>query len=278
VAETGQNCGEIDMPQWRKLWTKALDSDDVNDMPDDFTRLLWLMLPLVLDREGRIADKAALVRSRVFPLRNDVSLEAVDAALEWYAERGMIRRYCVDGRRYLFIPTWHKHQGPCEREAESNYPAPPEVEPSAKLFSEWPDLDMTSSKDESRPTQDLLMTNSCTEVEVDVEEKKKEIAPLAPVPSSSGEKQPTNGLTVAGKEYFLQFNRKRWATPQQKTTFEQAECEVGTEAMLAAIAWAATKGIADIGAIAKTAHKIACEKSGVTAPGRIAIDHTGGQM
>lgn len=36
------------MPQWRKLHTKSLDSLDINDMPDDFCRVLWLMLPLAL--------------------------------------------------------------------------------------------------------------------------------------------------------------------------------------------------------------------------------------
>jgi hypothetical protein len=36
------------MPQWRKLWVKATESLDINDMPDDFHRLLWLMMPLDL--------------------------------------------------------------------------------------------------------------------------------------------------------------------------------------------------------------------------------------
>jgi len=71
------------MPQWRKLHSKTLDSLDVNDMPDDFTRLLWVILPLILDRCGRGIDSAAWVRAKAFPLREDVTPEAVATALDW---------------------------------------------------------------------------------------------------------------------------------------------------------------------------------------------------
>lgn len=41
------------MPKYRKLWIKTVESHDINEMPDDFTRLLWVLLPLGLDSEGR---------------------------------------------------------------------------------------------------------------------------------------------------------------------------------------------------------------------------------
>ena len=34
------------MPRYRKLHTKTLESLDINDMPDDFCRLFWTLLPL----------------------------------------------------------------------------------------------------------------------------------------------------------------------------------------------------------------------------------------
>jgi len=67
-----------------------------------------------------------------------------------------------------------------------------------------------------------------------------------------------NGPTTPGSiEFFQQFGRKRWATPQQRETFENTEAEVGTTAMLAAVKWAAENGIARVPAICKTAKKIA---------------------
>jgi hypothetical protein len=59
-------------------------------LPDDFTRLLWVILPLGLDREGRGLDNASWVKAKIMPLRTDVTLEQVEAALTWYAERGLI--------------------------------------------------------------------------------------------------------------------------------------------------------------------------------------------
>lgn len=69
---------------------------------------------------------------------------------------------------------------------------------------------------------------------------------------SAGEK-PSPTLTVAGKEYFKQFNRKRWGTPAQRDLFEQTEHDVGTDVMLKAVKWAAVKKIADVQSIASAA-------------------------
>jgi hypothetical protein len=59
------------------------------------------------------------------PLRVDVTLEQVETAVAWYAQRGMIERYCVDGRCYFQMLTFRHHQGNTSKEAESRFPPPP---------------------------------------------------------------------------------------------------------------------------------------------------------
>lgn len=113
------------MPQWRKLHTDLLESWTFVEMPDDFTRLLWVLLPLILDREGRGIAHPAWVRARLFPLRSDVSDEQVAAALDWFAARGLLVPYTVDGRSYFYLPDWYARQGDTSREAPSHYPSPP---------------------------------------------------------------------------------------------------------------------------------------------------------
>lgn len=140
------------MPTWRKLHTKATESLDINDMPDDFHRLLWVMLPLGLDREGRGLDNAGWVKAKIMPLRTDVTPEMVEQALTWYAEHGMIERYQVESRSYFWVPTFTRYQGNTQREAESEYPAPPDQRESY-----------------SRPTHDQLVSKSSSDVDVDVE-------------------------------------------------------------------------------------------------------------
>ena len=113
------------MPTWRKLHTKITESLDFNGMPDDFTRLLWVLLPLALDKEGRCLDHAGLIKAKTMPLREDVELGKIEEALQWYDQAGMILRYEADGVRYICIPTFNEHQGKREREAESKIPPPP---------------------------------------------------------------------------------------------------------------------------------------------------------
>ena len=124
------------MPQYRKLYTKTLESLDIAKMPDDFTRLTWLMLPLVCCREGRGMDYATWLRSKLYPLRQDVTDDMVQDAFDWFASNGMIVRYQVDGRRYFYIKTWFEYQGNTSKETASIYPGPELVKSSARVTPE----------------------------------------------------------------------------------------------------------------------------------------------
>lgn len=127
------------MPKYRQLHTKIIDSFDFNEMPDDFCRVTWVLLPVILDREGRGIDNPTWIRSKMYPMRPDVTNDNIMAAFDWFAERGMIVRYQVGSRSYFYIPTWKEYQSGTEREAVSILPAPPS---------------------NSRPTHDLLMSKS----------------------------------------------------------------------------------------------------------------------
>jgi hypothetical protein len=157
------------MPEWRKLHVKITESLDVNDMPDDFTRLLWVLLPLVACSEGRGMDNPSWLRSRTMPLRDDVSIEKVEAAMQWYAQRGMIQRYTVGGRGYFQIVRFAHYQS-TQREAESDYPGPSDADDDESATQE-----LVPSN--SGVTQELVPSNSVLDVDVDVDiDKEKEIA------------------------------------------------------------------------------------------------------
>lgn len=115
------------MPKYRQLHTKIVDSFDFAEMPNDFIRLFWLLLIVIVDSEGRGIDNPAWIRSRMFPLRPDIDIEEIEAAMEWLAKRQMIRRYQVDGRRYFDLPTFHTYQSGTDKEARSTLPACPDL-------------------------------------------------------------------------------------------------------------------------------------------------------
>lgn len=173
------------MPQWRKLHVKTIDSVDINDMPDDFHRLTWLMLPLILDSAGRAIDNSAWLRSKLYPMRQDVTPAQVDAVLDWCAERGMVDRYQVGTRKFFQVPTFEKYQGKTDREAVSVIPEKPK-----KPLKNKP----VQVKTNSGPTQDLGPDWSGLDVDVDAEETRGDATSGAHAPVA--EVDPVKELAV----------------------------------------------------------------------------------
>lgn len=142
-------------PKYRQLHCKIVESFSVNDMPDDFTRLFWVLLPIALDSEGRGISNPVWIRSKLFPLRMDVTDQMIGAAYLWLHEHGMINIYTVEGRTYFNIPTWHEYQTGTDKEAPSHLPAPEEAErisaPGEPLL-----------QSNSRPTPELVQSNSAS--------------------------------------------------------------------------------------------------------------------
>lgn len=113
------------MPKYRNLHLKIVDSFDFNEMPDDFTRVTWMLLTLIVDSEGRGIDNAAWIKSKMYPMREDVTDQAIKRAFDWFAARQMIVRYAAAGRSYFYIPSFKTYQSHLEREAKSLLPEPP---------------------------------------------------------------------------------------------------------------------------------------------------------
>jgi hypothetical protein len=114
------------MPTWRKLHVKTTESQSVQELPDDFHRLLWVLLPLGLDREGRGIFNPAWIKSKVMPLRVDVTSERIFDAMMVFVDRGMVETYTVNGRDYFWVPTFPVYQGNTSKEAPSHLPEPPD--------------------------------------------------------------------------------------------------------------------------------------------------------
>ena len=209
------------MPRYRKLYVKTTESLDINDMPDDFTRLMWVLMPLGLCQEGRGIDNAAWIKSKLFPLRIDVTQEMISTAMDWYEQRGMVRRYQINGRPYFCVPTFRTYQGDTSREADTNYPPPPE-----------------ESAPHSRPTHDPLTTNSSSYTDAnantDPDANTDAEASSADAPSSPG---PTPAEVVF-LEVFGPF-----AYEQDRKDILAVETQVGATTAEAVIRWAKRKRI-----------------------------------
>lgn len=85
-------------------------------------RLLFEGLWLLADREGRLEDRPERIRAELFPYE----AIAVDPMLDDLAAvDDLIVRYEVNGRRFIAVTNFAKHQRPHVRESASVIPQPP---------------------------------------------------------------------------------------------------------------------------------------------------------
>lgn len=84
------------------------------------TRLMFIGLWTLADREGRMEDRPVRIKMSLFPA------DPIDAddLLQQLHDAGFILRYEVDGVAYIEVTAFTKHQNPHYKEAPSTIPAP----------------------------------------------------------------------------------------------------------------------------------------------------------
>jgi hypothetical protein len=85
-------------------------------------RLLFAGLWCLADRAGRLEDRPKRIRAEVLPYDDG----SVDDMLDELNRAGFILRYRVDGKRFILVRNFARHQNPHCREPESTIPSPGE--------------------------------------------------------------------------------------------------------------------------------------------------------
>jgi len=96
-------------------------SDTVEQMTW-FEECFWHRLIVNCDDYGRMDARPAVLKSRLFPLKERMTLKDVSGALTRLADIGCVVLYECDGHPYLYLPTWEVHQ--TIRAKKSKYPEP----------------------------------------------------------------------------------------------------------------------------------------------------------
>ena len=131
----------------RTVKPEFFQNRDLCVLPFEY-RLLFQGLWCYADREGRLEDDAQLLTALIFP-RDPVDVELGLIAL---AAARLIERYEVDGRRYLLVVNFTKHQNVNHREPVSTLPAPPVSRPGTPGHAWAEQGDARASRgDESAP-------------------------------------------------------------------------------------------------------------------------------
>lgn len=102
-------------------------SDKINSL-SDFEFRLWVGLITQADDMGRGDARPAVIKGRVFPLRERVSVKDIDTAVHGLAAKGCVSLYTVGGKPYFWFPTWGNHQR--VRNCKIKYPGPEDADSS----------------------------------------------------------------------------------------------------------------------------------------------------
>jgi len=128
------------MPRARNIKPGFFKNEDLVELPFEY-RLLFVGLWTLTDRAGRMEDRPKRIKMEVFPA-DDVD---IDTGLDALQDRGFIRRYVVDGARYIQVLNFEKHQSPHVKEAASTLPAPDEHRASTGQAPDKPDINPPDS-------------------------------------------------------------------------------------------------------------------------------------
>ena len=104
-------------------------SDDIDGL-SWFEEVVFYRLLVNCDDYGRFDGRPAVLKNRLFPLKESVTLKSVTEAVHTLASAGLVVLYEYEGKPYLYIPTWTKHQN--VRAKRSKYPEPPVDNPVEK--------------------------------------------------------------------------------------------------------------------------------------------------
>ena len=113
------------MAKGRMINNKITGDKRINDLSDDTNRLAFTWLVTFADIEGRTYGDPAMVRSLLFPRRDDVTIERMTKYLQEWHEQGLVIWYEADGDKWIQFSGFKKNQylRP-DREPASEIPEP----------------------------------------------------------------------------------------------------------------------------------------------------------
>jgi hypothetical protein len=114
------------MAQKRMLYSNIWESGQIAKLSKP-ARLLYIGTITIADDDGRFKANPSLLRSKVFPLDEDVTVADVSTWLKEIIDVGLITTYEVAGEIFAFHPNWTKYQTlRADRKKDSLIPLPPD--------------------------------------------------------------------------------------------------------------------------------------------------------
>lgn len=136
------------MARTRSIKPGFFDNDVLGDLPP-LTRLLFIGLWCIADREGRLEDRPRKIKKAILGY-DDVDSDGVDKMLQALQDSGFIIRYEAAGERYIQVINFVKHQNPHMKEKPSEIPPPGTDAPAIHRTPEAREPESQETKEEHK--------------------------------------------------------------------------------------------------------------------------------
>jgi hypothetical protein len=108
----------------RIIKESIVTSDNLNELSPE-EEVFFYRLMVVCDDFGRMDARPQIILAKCFPLKTHIiKIEKIITWLKALRQQDLLRIYEVEGKQYLYMTTWDKHQQ--KRAKKSKYPEPPD--------------------------------------------------------------------------------------------------------------------------------------------------------
>lgn len=104
-----------------RILKESICTSDSLDQLNSFQENVFYRLIVNCDDFGRMDARPKVLASRLYPLK-DIRAEQIENALQALSSAGLVILYTVDGKPFVQMKTWERHQQ--IRAKKSKYPAP----------------------------------------------------------------------------------------------------------------------------------------------------------
>lgn len=105
-----------------RILKESIRESDSIDCLSWFEEVLFYRLIVSCDDYGRFDGRISVIKNRLFPLKENLTLKTVECAIQKLVSAGLVALYMFEGKPYLYLPSWTAHQN--VRAKRSKYPEP----------------------------------------------------------------------------------------------------------------------------------------------------------
>lgn len=180
-----------------------------------FEECLFYRLIVNCDDYGRFDGRTAVIKNRLFPLKDNVTVASVEKALKALVNAELVAMYTYDGKPYLHLLTWGNHQ--TVRNKKSKYPAPEDGVIAIDCNLKTIESNCMQMNANVPVIQSESESESVSESNPNTKGKRTRF-----VPPTKEECErfflENSGTVVQATRFFLNFESKNWKTGREKLT------------------------------------------------------------